>query len=62
MKKSFKKLSLNKKTILSLSQAADIRGGRGGTSSGVQGCGGYTTAPCCPKTVNCQTQQSADDQ
>jgi hypothetical protein len=57
MKKSFKKLALNKKTILTLNQSADIKGGfAAGTSSGVQGCGGYTTAPCCPKTVTCPAQ------
>jgi hypothetical protein len=59
MKKSFKKLTLNKKTILSLNQAANIRGGDG-TSSGVETCGGYTTAPCCPKSVSCPPKNFAD--
>lgn len=53
MKKSFKKLALNKKTILTLNQAADIRGGVAGSASGVQGCGGQTTQPCCGPSVTC---------
>jgi hypothetical protein len=51
MKKSFKKLSLNKKIILNLNQAAKIKGGRHG--SGVQSCGGATTQPDCGPSVTC---------
>ena len=56
MKKTFKKLTLNKKTILTLNQSADIRGGAAGSGSGVQTCGGQKTQPCCGPSVTCNFQ------
>jgi hypothetical protein len=52
MKKSFKKLSLNKKTILTLNQSAQIKGGLQ-AASGVQTCGGEKTQPGCGPSVTC---------
>ena len=48
MKKSFKKLTLDKKTILTLNQAASFKGGAAPSGSGVETCGGQKTKPCCP--------------
>lgn len=49
MKKPFKKLSLDKKTILTLSQASIIRGGGGETSgSTAEACGLPPNTRCCP--------------
>lgn len=52
MKKSFKKLTLNKKTILTLNQSAQIKGGLQ-AASGVQTCGGEKTQPGCGPSVTC---------
>ena len=51
MKKSFKKLTLDKKTILTMNEAANVQGGFVGTGSGHDGCGGFKTQPCCPTTI-----------
>lgn len=52
MKKSVKKLSLQKTSILKLNELPSVVGGlvpfRG---SGVQGCGGAKTQPECPTTI-----------
>ena len=54
MKKSFKKLTLNKKTILTLNESARIKGGFAG--SGFETCGGEKTQPGCGPSVTCNDQ------
>lgn len=53
MKKSVKKLNLNKMSILHLNETPSIIGGRQAPleASGVQGCGGAKTQPECPTTI-----------
>ena len=53
MKKSFKKLVLDKKTILTLNESNQVKGGFANAST-VQGCGGEKTQPGCPPSVTCQ--------
>jgi hypothetical protein len=52
MKKSVKKLNLNKVSILKLNQVTTIAGGLAQAST-VQGCGGFTTQPDCPPSIGC---------
>ncbi|WP_420573719.1 hypothetical protein [Kordia sp.] len=53
MKKSVKKLNLNKTSILKLNETPSILGGFRAPleRSGVQGCGGAKTQPECPTTI-----------
>ncbi|MBC8756412.1 hypothetical protein H2O64_17180 [Kordia sp. YSTF-M3] len=56
MKKSVKKLNLNKTSILKLNETSTIAGGRNAPleqGSGQQGCGGFTTQPDCPPSIGC---------
>ena len=55
MKKSVKKLSLNKRSILRLNELPAIYGGLKVPleASGHQGCGGFTTQPDCPPSIGC---------
>lgn len=56
MKKTVKKLNLNKMSILKLNQLPTIGGGRRAPleqASTVQGCGGFTTQPDCPPSIGC---------
>ena len=50
MKKSVKRLNLNKISILKLNQVPNIKGGLE-RASGHQGCGGAKTQPECPTTI-----------
>jgi hypothetical protein len=53
MKKSVKKLSLHKTSILKLNELPTINGGFHAPveASGAQGCGGAKTQPECPTTI-----------
>ncbi|MEM6720052.1 MAG: hypothetical protein AAF611_12080 [Bacteroidota bacterium] len=52
MKKSVKKLSLRKTSILKLNEMPAIIGGLVPLdASGAQGCGGEKTQPGCPTTI-----------
>ncbi|WP_157547341.1 hypothetical protein [Kordia zhangzhouensis] len=52
MKKSVKKLNLNKMSILHLNEIPSIQGGRVPLdASGVETCGGAKTQPECPTTI-----------
>ena len=54
MKKPFKKLVLDKKTILTLNESSKIKGGRRPLEqSGAETCGGFTTQPDCPPSIGC---------
>ncbi|MFK7746896.1 MAG: hypothetical protein AB8B65_00760 [Kordia sp.] len=55
MKKSVKRLNLNKRSILKLNELPVIAGGLRAPleASGQQGCGGYTTQPDCPPSIGC---------
>jgi len=53
MKKSVRKLNLNKTSIMKLNETPAIFGGRNAPvdASGVETCGGAKTKPECPSTV-----------
>lgn len=54
MKKSVKRLNLNKRSILKLNEMPAINGGLRAPleeGSGQQGCGGEKTQPGCPTTI-----------
>lgn len=55
MKKSVRKLNLNKTSIMKLNETPAILGGRNAPvdNSGKQGCGGFTTQPDCPPSIGC---------